>query len=258
MLDADGRSSDVWIFDLTRNATSRFTFDPYADGTPLWSPDGKRIIFNSNRLGGRFSNDLYEKSATGTDEEQLLLQSDSAKFATSWSRDGQFILYDEWAPSNKSGIWMLTLSRPHEPKALLQSNVFNQVQGQISSNGQFLAYTSDESGRPEVYVQRFPPASDKWQVSSGGGFQPLWRGDDKELFFCTEDQKIMSVDIKTGSAFASSIPRELFQPPMKLGFNYSYAVTSDGQRFLVSAPVEAGEVAPMTIVLNWSANLGNK
>ena len=258
MLDADGRQSDVWLMDLGRNTQSRFTFDPYGDGTPLWSPDGKRIIFGSNRLGGRYSVNLFEKSASGTGDEHVLLQSDSGKFATSWSRNGEFILFDNWVPQSKGGIWMLPLSNPNDAKPILQSTAFNQGQGQISPNGRFIAYTSDESGRFEVYVQRYPPSTDKWPISSGGGLQPLWRADGKELFFVTGDQKFMAVEVKTDGSFESSIPRELFQTAMQLGAGYDYAVSSDGQRFLISSPLETGEVSPMTIVLNWSAKLTGK
>ena len=255
MLDADGRASDVWLVDLIRNAPSRFTFDPYGDGTPIWSPDGKRIVFGSNRRGGRYNVDLFEKSASGGGEEQVLLQSDSSKFATSWARNGEFILFDNWIPQSKSGIWMLPLANPYAAKPVLQSTTFNQAQGQISPDGRFIAYASDESGRFEVYVQRYPPASDKWPISSNVGFQPLWRADGNELFFVTGEQRLMAVEVKTGSSFKSSVPRELFQTALQLGGGYSYAVSSDGERFLINSSLERSEGSPMTIVLNWSAKM---
>jgi Tol biopolymer transport system component len=258
MLDADGRQSDVWLYDLTRNTASRFTFDPHGDGTPLWSPDGKRIVFGSGRLGGNSTVDLFDKLASGASEEQLLLQSNAGKFPMSWSNDGQFILFDNWANQAKAAIWLLPLKNPTDSKPLLQSAEYNQVQAHFSPDGHFIVYTSDESGRPEIYVQRFPLSSDKWQISSGGGSQPLWRGDGKEIFFCTEDQKIMSADIKAGTTFESSIPRELFLSRVKIGYAYGYAVAPDGQRFLINTAVEAGEVTPMTVVLNWAAKLSEK
>jgi serine/threonine protein kinase len=253
LLDADGRPSDVWLYDLARGTTSRLTFDSEGDGTPLWSPDGTRIVFGSNRAGSGVV-DLYEKAASGAGDEQLLLKSNAAKYATSWSRDGQYILFENWAPRENGGIWLLTRSSK-EAKPLLQTTAFTQGQGQFSPDGRFVAYGSNESGRAEVYVQRFPTSTDKWQISTGGGIQPLWRGDGKELFYLTAERKLMSVDIKSEPKFESSIPRELFQGRMKAGFGYSYAVTPDGQRFLISAPVEAGASAPMTIVLNWTASL---
>lgn len=251
LVDADGRESDLWLYDLTRGTTSRLTFDPHGDGTPLWSPDGARIVFGSNRAGTGVV-DLYEKAASGAGDEQILLKAASAKFATSWSRDGQFILFENWLPQAKGGVWLLSMSGNHEAKPLLQSTAFNQGQGQFSPDGHFVAYTSDESGRVEVYVQRFPLSSEKWQISTGGGLQPLWRGDGKELFFITEDKKLMAVDLKTDGKFESGIPRELFQGSMKTGFAYSYATTADGQRFLMSAPIDAPARAPMTIVTHWT------
>jgi eukaryotic-like serine/threonine-protein kinase len=255
MLDADGRASDVWLVDLSRNALSRFTFDQYGDGTPIWSPDGKRVVFGSNRRGGRYNVDLFEKAASGGGEEHLLLQSDTGKFATSWARNGEFILFDNWVPQSKAGIWTLPLANPYDAKPVLQSTAFNQFQGQISPDGRFVAYVSDESGRFEVYVQRYPPASDKWQISSNGGLQPLWRADGNELFFVTAEQKLMSVEVKTGSSFKSSVPRELFQTPLQLAGGYNYAVSPDGERFLMNSSLETSEGSPMTIVLNWNAKL---
>ena len=256
LLDADGRQSDVWIYDFARGTTSRLTFDQHGDGTPLWSPDGSRIVFGSNRAGSG-AIDLYEKAASGAGDEQVLLKSPSAKYAISWSPDGQFILFENWVPQSKGAIWLLTLPSK-EAKPLLQSTSYNYGQPKLSPDGNFIAYTTDESGRGEVYVRRFPPSSERWQISSGGGIQPLWRGDGKELFFLTDDKRLMSVEIKTDGKFESSIARELFQgnmKAMKASFAYSYAVASDGQRFLISAPEETAVGAPMTIVLNWVASV---
>lgn len=255
LLDADGRASDIWLYDLNRGTTSRITFDPRGDGTPLWSPDGSRIVFGSNRDAPAGMINLYEKAASGAGDEQVLLVSPSAKYPTSWSHDGQLILFENWLPQSKGAIWTLSMSGSHETKPLLQSNSFNQVAGKFSPDGHFIAYVSDESGRIEVYVQRFPLSSDKWQISTGGGLQPLWRGDGKELFFITEEKKLMAVDLKTEGKFESGIPRELFPAGVKTSFAYSYAATADGQRFLMSTPIDAPAGAPMTIVLNWTTGL---
>jgi eukaryotic-like serine/threonine-protein kinase len=142
---------------------------------------------------------------------------------------------------------------------MLQTNSFNQFQGQFSPDGHFIAYTSDESGRPEVYVQRFPPSSDKWPISSGGGLQPLWRNDGKEIFFITEEGKLMVAEIRNGSGFESGIPKELFQAGLRSGFGlgYGYSVSKDGQRILVTDPAQVENASPLTIVLNWTAAAKN-
>jgi len=253
LLDADGRQSDVWLMDLTRNTTSRLTFDPAGDGNPIWSPDGTRIVFDSSRGSAR-QVDLYEKPASGAGDDRLLLRSDGGKYPSSWSRDGKFILFENWVPQSKGAIWLLSVA-DGQAKPLLQSASFNQFQGMISPDGQYVAYTSDESGREEVYLQRFPTTDEKWTISSGGGECPLWRKDGKEIFFLHDD-KLMSAEVKLGSKVESSIPRELFNPAIRQSnLGYSYAATSDGQRFLVSNSVEADESSPMIIVLNWTITL---
>jgi serine/threonine protein kinase len=255
LLDADGRESDVWLYDLERGTASRLTFNPEGEGTPLWSPDGTRIVFGSNRLGGG-QVDLFEKNASGAGDEQVLFKSASAKFATSWSNDGQYILFENWGPRLKGAIWVLSMTGDKQARPLLETNAFNQFQPKFSPDGHYFAYSSDESGRPEIYVQRFPLSTDKWQISSGGGMQPVWRKDGKELFFVTEERKFMAAEIKTGSSFESSIPQELFTSGVATEFGYGFSyTTSDGQRFLLSSPVETGDGAPMTIVLDWTAGL---
>jgi eukaryotic-like serine/threonine-protein kinase len=256
MLDADDRASDVWVVDLDRNSSSRFTFDSNGDGTPVWSPDGSKILFGSNRAGNGQVN-LYVKSSAGAGEEQLLLQSDSEKYASCWSRDGQYVFFENYAPKAQAAIWVLSLTGDRQPRPILQSTSFEQLQPKLSPDGHFLAYTSNESGRWEVYVQPFPTTGGKWQISSGGGGLPLWRSDGKELFFIAEGGKVMSAEIKTDGGFQSGIPRQLFQANIKYrgGDAWPYDVRADGQAFLVNVLAESSSAAPLTIVLNWNAGL---
>ncbi len=257
MLDADGRHSDVWLLDLSRGTKSPLTFDPKSDGAPVWSPDGSRIAFYSNRAGDGNAN-IFVTSAGAAGDDQLLLASDSDDVPTSWSRDGQSILFTRFGKAH-AGVWLLPLSGDRQPKPLLQSAVFDQGGASLSPNGRFVAYMSNESGRFEVYVQSFPPSGDKWMVSSGGGALPLWRGDGKELFYLTQDGKVMSAEIKIGAKLESGLPQQLFQTRIKFGFSdYPYGVAPEGSRFLINAPAEADDPAPMIIVLNWTASLKQK
>ena len=254
-LDADGRVADIWVVDLERGNMSRVTFDSSGESNPVWSPDGNQIAFSSSRAGnGQVS--LYVKAAGGAGEDQLLLQSDSEKYASSWSRDGQNLFFENWAPKTKGGVWLLPFSGDRQAKPVLQTNAFDQVGAQISPNGRYLAYTSNESGRWEVYVQPFPASGEKWTISSGGAGLPLWRDDGKELFFWSYDGRLMSVETKTDNKFESSVPRQLGQAHSKThGSDLNFAATRDGQRFLVNALVESDNPAPLTIVLNWSSNI---
>ena len=157
----------------------------------------------------------------------------------------------------RASVWLLPLS-DRQAKPLLQSTAFDQGGATFSPNGRFIAYTSNESGRFEVYVQTLPVSGEKWLISSGGGFLPLWRDDGKELFYLTEDGKLMSAEIQTEGAFASDVPKQLFQTEIKLIAGYPYAVAPGGARFLVNTPAEANNPAPMTVVLNWTATLKQK
>jgi Tol biopolymer transport system component/tRNA A-37 threonylcarbamoyl transferase component Bud32 len=254
LLDADGRIADVWLLDLTRDSISRLTFDPSGEGNPVWSPDSNNIVYSSNRLGGGQVN-LYEKAASGAGDDQLLLQSATAKYATSWLRDGQFILFENWPLRAKAGIWLLPLTGERQPKPLLQTVAFDQTGGQFSPDGRFVAYMSNESGRTEVYVRPFPLSDDKWPISSGGGQRPLWRADGKELFYVTEG-RLMSAEIRASGKFESSVPEQLFRTNIKnQGDGLCYAAAADGQRFLVNTFVEGDNPAPMIVVLNWTADL---
>ena len=255
VLDPDDRLSDVWVIDLDRNSISRLTFDPGGDGGAVWSPDGSRILFSSNRSGnGQFN--LYVKSAGGAGEDQLLLQSESEKFATSWSGDGQNIFFDNWAPKSKAGVWVLPLTGDRQPRPVLQTSSFDQVNAKLSPDGRFLAYNSNESGRWEVYVQPFPTTGGKWQISSGGGGRPLWRSDGKELYFLAAGGKVMAAEIKTAGGFQSGVPHQLFQANIKeRGDASPYDVRADGQAFVINVSPESDNTAPLNIVLNWNADL---
>jgi serine/threonine protein kinase len=258
MNDANGRAADVWLLDISRGSSSRLTFDPAGDGIPVWSPDSTKILFSSNRTANAQWN-LYMKQSTGVGDDQLVFQSNSEKFPSSWSPDGHYILFENWAPKAKAAIWILPTANESEARPLLQANAFDELQPRFSPDGKFIAYASDESTRLEVYVQPFPLTGQKWQVSLNGGGYPIWRKDGKELFYATADGKLMSVDIKPGATFESTVPRQLFQTNMKFTDDgLTFAPSGDGQKFLVNVYAQPTNTAPLTIVLNWQTQLKSK
>ncbi len=253
-LNSDTRElGDIWILELARGTFTRFTFDPNTDRRAVWSPDGSRVVFTSNRSG---RDHLYQRLATGSGGDELLLP-DAGVTADDWSPDGQFLLYEANRPGSYVDLWILPMTGDRKTFPFLQTP-FDETHGQFSPDGRWITYVSNESGQPEVYVQTFPPSGGKWQVSIGGGDQPQWRRDGKEIFYLGPDRKVMVVSVTAGASFQSGTPAALFQtrvvPSNLTGARNNYAVARDGQRFLVNNIVE-NNASPITVVLNWTAGL---
>jgi eukaryotic-like serine/threonine-protein kinase len=243
----DGANVDVWVHDLNRHVTQRITFDPGLDQSPVWSPDGKRIAFSSSRAGHY---DLYLVGAGGEGREELLYASSENKFATSWSADGKFILY----ATEGGRLWLLPMQGDGKRTPVLLTNTdAKEYSGVFSPDSRWIAYVSNTSGTAEVYVRpfSFPPERDQGGpivlLSRGGGSMPRWRADGKEIFYRAPDGSLISAAVASASALHPGVSQRLFH----LG-GLSWNSSSDGNRFLVSLPVEQG-VPPFTVVLNWQA-----
>jgi eukaryotic-like serine/threonine-protein kinase len=249
-------SRDIWILDVARGVSTRFTFGPARSDHPAWSPDGKNIAFSSNRDG---QIDLYIKAADGSAEAKLLLKTDEPKTLDHWTKDGRFLLFDSTGPKTDADIWALPFPVGAKPVSLLQTR-FAEAVPRVSPDGRWLAYTSNESGTFENYVRPFTPDAPagtgaKWLVSKGGGALPLWRPDGKELFYLTVNNQVMAVDIDTSKGFQAGTPRRMFAAPVVVGPTTRWDLSPDGKRFLFAAPPNTGRVAPFTVVLNWAAGL---
>jgi len=255
-LTDDQGNADIWVRDLTRGNNTRLTFDPRPDSDPVWSPDGKKIIFDANR-GGRM--DLYEKNADGGGEERLLFKSDQDKTPTSWSRDGKFLLFDSQDPRSSLDMWILPLDTL-KPFVFLKT-AFTEGLGQFSSDGRWIAYTSISSGNLQIYVRPFSrdpgagaasaASGPQWMVSTNDGAYPHWSGDGKRLFYVSLSGGFMAVDVQPGTTFQSGTPRRLFgdTPPSP------YGLTLAGDRFVFTQTAAPGPPPPFTMVLNWQAGL---
>jgi Tol biopolymer transport system component len=205
---------DVWQINLLHTTTTRFTFDPASNGSPVWSPDGKQIAFASIREG---TARLYMKPASGTvNEEQISPPSSQtqSQILYDWSKDGRYLLYGESRGATGFDLWVLPMtgaSGVRKPIPFLQTK-FNETQGQFSPDGRWIAYTSDETGRNEVYVRSFPTGSGKFQISNNGGTQPRWRGDGKEIYYLASDSKLMAATVKsTAETFEKETLKVLFE-----------------------------------------------
>jgi Tol biopolymer transport system component len=253
LVDTRSGKDDIWVRDLSRGVNSRFTFSKGNNICPVWSPDGSRIVFASDR-DGSFS--LLEKPSSGQGEEKLLLKSgDGRLIASDWSSDGRYIAYSK---RGKDGWDSFVLPTSGDPKPVaVGAGPFNEFWPSFSPDGRFIVYQSNESGRYEVYVQTFPNPTGKWQVSTAGGIDPRWASSGKEIFYRAPDQKLMAVDVQTGENFQAGIPRALFPARVPSGaFRNRYVVTPDGQRFLFVATLGREAMTPTTVVLNWFAELG--
>jgi serine/threonine protein kinase/Tol biopolymer transport system component len=244
---------DIWLIELASGKPTRFTFDPGQDLFPVWSPDGSRIVFTSDQDGPRH---LYQKSATGAGKEELLLKTDLNKFPTDWSTDGRYILFTANDPKTKLDVWVLPLFGDQKPFAYLQTDA-GERNARFSPDGRWVAYCSDESGTLQVYVQTFPTLGGKQMISSAGGYFLAWRRDGKELFYGSLDRKMMAVDIEEeGTTLKIGQPKPLFDvhTPSNVAVA-QFAVTADGQKFLMAKPVVENTAAPIAVVLNWTADL---
>jgi serine/threonine protein kinase len=262
---ATGSNADLWIIEFARGVGTRFTFDLAEERSPVWSPDGSRIAFASNR-GGQFN--LYQKVASGAGNEDLLLQSSDPKFPEDWSRDGRFLLYAVIDPKSKYDLWVLPLmpgsSGERKPIKFLATE-FSENQAQFSPDGRSIAYTSDESGAWEVYVRPFTEpgtkdAGGKWMVSKNGGTQARWRRDGRELFYRSPEGKLMVVEVAANASFQPGTPQPLFTMDPGLGNGTltdtrRYDAAADGKRFLVNALPGASTQTPLTVVQNWQTGL---
>ncbi len=246
-------ATSIWLLDISRGGTGdRFTFGSPIDNNPVWAPDGSRIIFSSNRTG---TLNLYEKSVTGAKGEYLLFKSSEDIVATSWSRDGRFLLCNVLQPKTKEDIWVFPLDNVKKPLLFL-STEFTERGARFSPEGHWVAYSSDVSGKAEVYIRSISinsagtavEAGRQWRISSGGGSEPRWRGDGQELYFRAPDGSLLAVEITTSPVFRASSPK-----PIGSFRASSWDATMDGKRFLAS--VTTGGAPTYTVELNWQAGL---
>ena len=265
----EGSNRDLWIFDVARGLRSRLTFDPAIEADSVWSPDGSRLIFNSNRKG---LYDLYQRAADGSGVDELLYEDAvGSKFPMSWSADGRFILYSTGVATAGTGsdVFALPLSgdpsagslrgsgqagQVRKPVPFIQGR-FNEFGGQLSPDGRWVAYRSNESGTNEIYVAPYPGPGGKRQVSTAGGTSPRWRRDGTEIFYLSPNRQLMAAAVNgKGAGFEVGDVKPLFQTRTPL-INNPYDVAPDGQRFLINTLPEQMASAPITVVVNWTAGL---
>jgi eukaryotic-like serine/threonine-protein kinase len=266
------QESQLWLYDLSRETLTRWTFEGNVNGYPVWTPDGKRIAFISNKEG---PTNIFWQLADGSGGLERLTTSDYTQTANSWSPDGQLLAFQEFNPTTQRDIWVLRMGDPSASSGQAPSagsgqvrkaqpflrTRFDEASPRFSPDGRWLAYVSDESGSREIYVQPYPGPGGKWQISTEGGTEPVWNPNGRELFY-RSGGKMMAVDIRTQLNFAAGKARMLFegQYAPTPGTLSNYDVSLDGQRFLMLKPIGSEEAAPtqINVVLNWFEELKQK
>jgi Tol biopolymer transport system component len=218
--------------------------------SPIWSRDGAQIAFSADRAG---ANSFFVRSATGAREDTLLLRTPYNKVLNDWSPDGRYILYGSVRPDTKNDLWILPTFGDRKPRLFLQTP-FNEMQGQISPDGRWVAYASDESGAWEVYLESFPEPGGKRILSVSGGVEPHWRKDGKELFYLAPGGNVMAVNITLGASPKIERPHPLFRAPelpVSRFFRNQFAVSADGQRFLIGLVEKTTKEDQITVLSSW-------
>jgi Tol biopolymer transport system component len=248
-MTVEGASWNIWIHRIDRGTLTRLTFEN-DNRDPLWTPDGKRVVYTSLRNG---LYGLYWRPADGSGPEELLSSSKNWLFVTSWSPDGRFLTFDEQDPKTGFDIWILPVGGDRKPYPIVRSSV-REWFGEFSRDGRWIAYESNESGRSEIYLRPFPGPGGKWQVSTEGGARPEWSRDGRELFYF-ENDKLMRVTVDSSRALAVGRPELLFPCDCFDSGRY-YEVTPDDKHFLLIQNAQpVSPVAQINLVLGWGAEL---
>ena len=263
IFDPSRRTRDIWLVDVARGMRNRFTFGPGEKMNASWSPDSSRIVFNSQR-GPNL--DLYERPSDMSRPEELLFSDNRRKFPFRWTPDGRFLSYISIGSNTQTGIWVLPMggvpsaAQQRKPDVYLDTEFMEEFP-QLSSDGRWMAYKSNESKTDQVFVESFPERQARVQVSIAGGSWPRWRDDNRELFFLSPDNMLMSAAVTTSnSAVEVGEVRRLFRAPMRQSartWTFAYDVAADGQRFLFIAPSKESANSPITIAVDWLEELRN-
>ena len=262
VIDPHLETPDIWIVEAARGVMSRFTSESSAERMPIWSPDGTRIVFSSPRHGNPPR--LFEKMANGGTELPFF-ESDLILQPTDWSRDGRFIVYSRRDSRTGWDVWAVPANSDAVDRkgVIYLQTAFNEHHGHLSSDGRWMAYASDESRRWEVYVGAFPAGGGRWQISTGGGAEPRWRSDGKELYYVAPDGTLMAAALQfEAGEVRPAAPQPLFKARFGLFgsdmFRPVYTAANGGRRFLVNVVVEETVASPVTMILNWPAVLENR
>ena len=248
---------DLFLQDLSRGSTTRLTFESASDSTALLSPDESQVVFFSNRDAKQ---GVYRKSSSGAGNDEPVWIDPLGAYPDGWSPDGKYVICDKnGGPRTKVDLWILPLTPGEQPHPYLATQ-FEEAHAQFSPDGRWVAYASNEGGRTEVYVQSFPIGNGKWQISTAGGDQPQWRNDGKELFYASPDNSLMAVAIGvTATGIEVGRPQLLFETSMPQGGitdnRNNFVAFGDGQRFLVNTLADSTNLQPLTLVLNWAAEI---
>jgi Tol biopolymer transport system component len=250
---AESIKGDLWMRDVARGTTQKLTAGTFDSSyAPVWSPDNSAIIFSAYPIDR-----LFRKAVASTQEFALPVEGTDST-ATSWSRDGKLLAYSQTSSTTKTDLWLLPLDEKDPKPRPFKQTPAAEREGQISPDGRWMAYTSDASGRNEVYVESIALGGASHPVSVNGGGYPRWRADGKELYFITSSNSaLMAVDVKTGPELTFGVPHELFtQPDLRRNVSeFPYQPNADGSQFLMLLSA-GGEVAPpLTVVTNWQATL---
>jgi serine/threonine protein kinase/Tol biopolymer transport system component len=251
---------DIWVLDLARHTRTRITFGPQYSGWPIWWPDGKSIVFTYGPSGNMDS--LFRQNADGTGSKEKLLETPGVRIIPfSVSPDGRYIAYMRVDPKSNTGldIWALPMfpdkSGEQKPFPVVATN-FADITPSFSPDGKWLAYANNETGRQEVYIQPFPTGAGRWQLSTAGGSRPNWRKDGKELFFFSNDQQMMAVDVsQKGASLQLGTPHALFKATTVTGSSGPYSVSGDGKKFVMNTVLPQSITEPLTLITNWPADL---
>jgi serine/threonine protein kinase len=258
-----GNPPHIWVLDTQTGVTSRLTNHPAADAWPVWSPDGRAIVFGSSRAGPL---NLYERPFGVVGEDRLLLKTSTRAIPTDWTHDGRYVVFDLVRPgtANLRDLWALPLPGNGKPLRLTETP-FTKFAPRVSPDSRWVAYLSSESGQTELYIESFPQPGTRRQLSTNGAFMPRWSRDGRELFYVAPDTTLMAVAIKTGGpVLEAGAPTPLFKLPIvasTLSVRRDYDVAPDGHLLInVTNPAGSGvrtDAAPITVLLNWSAALKN-